>query len=275
MLHFINADLFSQKEMDNVVEGANLGCKINILTAPKVLRGEDPVAKHQLFTQIRSVEDLEECKSIYEKCANIRHYHSANGKDSAYIDANKGNKESYVVLVALPFNGFAEPLPETTDYRIHRGMFVKSDRKTILCNGKKYKKVLYLLVEVNAARFDPEHRNYAEELKLVFSSYNLETTPEAVNTIKTTSCVTFRKDAWGYDETSVQVDPVSADDFKGKTIFTVYKNEKTKADNKQEYTKKNESLNIDSLNAKFSGKDSKKSGKKSHNKNKKFGRKYY
>ena len=290
MLHFINTDLFYRQYDVDGEQGQNSNIESSVLTAPKVLRGAETVAKRRLFIQI--MQSSEPPKTVpFDLYANICRPSRQTGKSGngyTFIDLNTNNSDSYVVLVALPFNGFANPIPVSNDYRIHKGMLVQSDKKNILCNGNKYKKVLYLLVEVNAQRFSTLHKQHTDELKLEFSSYNLETLEDSVNTVKTTSVVTFTSDGCTYTEASEYVEPVDANDFVGKPIYTVYKGKESKSINlkeersKKSYTDGSNNINEDDVEAlqnKFlggKGKKQKSSGRMSHKNGKRArgGKKY-
>lgn len=253
MLYYVNAkDLLQTEGKEIDVENGSYW-RETITTPCKVLRGKDTTPKYHVITQIKS--ESKNCDFV-EKYANIRTIEGKSGSSKVYIDSSEKNRESYIAIIAIPFNGFAESIPESNDFRIYRGMIFKSDARKIMCNGKAYKKVLYLIVEVNSQKFDPEHKYHADELHLNFTSYNLETKNDVTNTVKTDVVVTFTENNVTYEESVTEVEPVNPEDFKGKNIFTIFKKGKNDREKKpvDKFNKKSDNGTSYNKNKKSRGK---------------------
>ena len=100
----------------------------------------------------------------------------------------QGDDKANVFVIAFPFNGMIKPIPQNPQYRIYKGL-IASSAKPFFFNNRKYRKVLYLIVEFNKNLFNPEHKYHTDEIAIQFDSYSLFTDKES-NAQKTT-CETF------------------------------------------------------------------------------------
>ena len=75
-----------------------------------------------------------------------------------------------IYLIAFPFNGFLKCIPESPLYRIYKGALVTSAKK-FWFNDRKYKKVLYLIVEPNLNLFKPDHKYHQEKIDVTIEAY--------------------------------------------------------------------------------------------------------
>ena len=82
---------------------------------------------------------------------------------------NSENK-SDIYVVAFPFNGMILPIPEDPTYRIYKGMIMSSVRPFYF-KGRRYRKILYLVVEPHRALFDQNHKYHTDTISLKLESY--------------------------------------------------------------------------------------------------------
>ncbi|MCM1214041.1 MAG: hypothetical protein NC548_05925 [Lachnospiraceae bacterium] len=83
-------------------------------------------------------------------------------------DEKRRNANIYVL--AIPFNGMIVPIPEDPTYRIYKGM-IGSSQRPIYVHGRRYRKVLYLVIEPNMALLDPEHKHHVREISVKVESF--------------------------------------------------------------------------------------------------------
>lgn len=81
---------------------------------------------------------------------------------------NRRNANIYVL--AIPFNGMIVPIPEDPTYRIYKGM-IGSSQRPIYVHGRRYRKVLYLVIEPNMQLLDPEHKHHVREIVVKVESF--------------------------------------------------------------------------------------------------------
>ena len=247
MITLINKKLFKLKKTES---DRDTFFKTNVLTAMKVKKSKksDDMAQTVITTIKSKSEDYNASNT------SVHSFSTHNGKRVATLFSTDEKNDSDIYLVAIPFNGFAEPMVESKEYRIHQGIIVQSDKRNIEFEGALYKKVLYLVVEPNTALFNPDHKYHVDEISLIFSSYNLETTNNDValitTTMKRTSYVAFKQDGFTYRETVDESDPVNPEDFKGKQVFPIYTKEK-KAERKSFNNKRQDENNKKSSGDKF------------------------
>ena len=82
---------------------------------------------------------------------------------------NSENK-SDIYVVAFPFNGMILPIPEDPTYRIYKGMIMSSVRPFYF-KGRRYRKILYLVVEPHRALFNQNHKYHTDTISLKLESY--------------------------------------------------------------------------------------------------------
>ena len=82
---------------------------------------------------------------------------------------NSENK-SDIYVVAFPFNGMILPIPEDPPYRIYKGMIMSSVRPFYF-KGRRYRKILYLVVEPHRALFNQNHKYHTDTISLKLESY--------------------------------------------------------------------------------------------------------
>ena len=156
--------------------------------------------------------------------------------------SDKNRYDMNIFFVAIPFNGFLEPIPEDYGYRIYRSVFVTGERQSIEFHGKMYKKILYLILVPNMTLFSKDNEHHRDVIEFVTNSYHLESNPEdrknkrtvkVVNTLRITNNL---EDIQHMDTTSTIVDPIKPDAFKNVTLVPIY--DPTKNRSKSEEGKK-------------------------------------
>ena len=253
MIKFINPELF---HLDTtLVQGEHSDYfKTVVSSAIKVTTKQSNDKVRKVVTTI--ISDKEDITSSDTNCV-IKTAPTANGTMRVSINAfERNDHDTDIYLVAIPFNGFIEEIEKSFQYRIYRGVMVKTDKRTIEFQGNTYKKVAYMIVVPNGNMLEDNNKYHEDELTLKVSSYNLETIEEDKHdTIKSTTTITFTKsETCGTDskvECNVEtVDPINPDDFKGKIIFPIYAkkshdtdsntsdNSEGNTDEKNGYTKK-------------------------------------
>ena len=247
MIKFINEQLF-KITTEKVEHEKGDYFKSDVITAMNVVKGRD--AKNSGKLLITKIIASNEDYNTSNTAVNVMTLES--GKKKVSIKSSDRNKyDSRIFMIAIPYNGFAEPIEHTNLYRIHKGLIAKSSKRNIVLekDGQTYKKVLYLMVTLNEAVFLEEHKYHTDEIVLKFVTYNLESrknedTSETVNeTVKTTVFITFTKDGASYNTFSETVSPVNAEDFVGKRIFTVFEKKPyvpKKGDSEKSYVNKND-----------------------------------
>lgn len=85
-----------------------------------------------------------------------------------------GEDRANIFVVAFPFNGMIRPLKEDPRYRIYKG-FISSSIKPFFHNNHKYRKVLYLVIEINKNLFRPDHYFHTDKIDIEFESFALFT----------------------------------------------------------------------------------------------------
>lgn len=216
MITFINESLFTVKS-EAVSNDRGDIFKTDVLTVPTVLKKKSSETAPRVFTKITSsTEDYNESNAAVHASVGFK------GSEKISIRASERNRyDSDLYMVAIPFNGIAQPIEPSHNFRIHKGFVAVSDRRNIEFDGAMYKKVLYLLIEPNNALFDKNHKYHVDEINLDFVTYNLETKDEETTvTVKTTTTLRFTETAVEFFVASEETEPVAADTFRGQKLFT-------------------------------------------------------
>lgn len=100
----------------------------------------------------------------------------------------QGDDRANLYVVAFPFNGMIKPIPENPQYRIYKGL-IASSAKPFFFNNRKYRKVLYLVIEINKNLFKPDHKYHTDKIEIVLESFGLFNDRETGE--KKTNCETF------------------------------------------------------------------------------------
>jgi len=227
MITFINDKLFTVNTEAVSNEKGDF-FKTDILTVPTVLKKNNSETAQRVFTKITSsTEDYNDSNMAVHASAGFK------GSEKISIRASERNKyDSDLVMVAIPFNGIAQPIEPSHNFRIHKGMVATSNKRNIEYDGNLYKKVLYLMIEPNNALFKPDHKYHVDEINLDFVSYNLETKEDATTTtVKTTSTLRITEGAIEFYVSSEECEEISADTFRGQKLFTTMQHNTHKGSN--------------------------------------------
>ena len=145
----------------------------------------------------------------------------------------QGDDRANVYIVAFPFNGMIKPIPENPQYRIYKGLIVSSI-KPFFFNNRKYRKILYLVIEVNKNLFNADHKYHTNEINIELESYalfdDIETKEKKTNyekfMLKVLSPTGDYITNWDYD---VINEPVIMTAEPGQPLWVTYNNFKNHA----------------------------------------------
>ena len=129
------------------------------------------------------------------------------------LKENSENK-SDIYVIAFPFNGMITPIPEDPKYRIYKGMIMSSVRPFYF-NGRRYRKILYLVIEPHRALFDKNHKHHTDVINITLESYAIykdkETGEEKTNheTFRLDMCTASSMTGWDYEtmDEAYKIDP--------------------------------------------------------------------
>ena len=97
------------------------------------------------------------------------------GQNSVYIRTIKDGEDrddTTVVIMAIPFSGILKQIPKSKDYRILTGCIVRSS-EGITFEDKEYTSVLYLVMTMNPALYDKNHRHHIYEASITVDAYQI------------------------------------------------------------------------------------------------------
>ena len=80
------------------------------------------------------------------------------------------DNKSDIYVVAFPFNGMIQPIDADPTYRIYKGLIMSSVRP-FYYNGRRYRKILYLVIEPHRALFDKNHKHHTDAIDIALESY--------------------------------------------------------------------------------------------------------
>ncbi len=199
MLTLLNEELYSFETIfgtDRVTSKET--CKISISTSNKIVRyarGSNP--KNQNYhkppmrkdgVDLSSSPQIEtttrEILSVFTPSSDptnwkglpisLRVGESLGGQPNVSVrclgDGNPNKANIYVL--AFPFNGLIKPIPEDPKYHIYKGVISTSVRPFFF-NGRRYRKVLYLVIEPHMALFNADHSHHTNSIPITLESYAL------------------------------------------------------------------------------------------------------
>lgn len=225
MFTLINKELFSMRE-SNTRTPYGVCYQTDVLTSPAVVLG--PASKF--------ISSTRQLLRIYSKEAD---YNNVNqlislkptpaGNNSVSLKADASNRyDANVMAVAFPFNGVVKPIEFSKQYRIHRGMIVSSTSNTVELGDKKFRNILYFLIEPHYNLFAEDHAYHTPEIRIPFESYEDcpcdETTTERKSYVHRMILVITKDSAHvEWDEEYIPRIPraVTAE-FRKEKLFTLY-----------------------------------------------------
>ena len=114
------------------------------------------------------------------------------------------DNKSDIYVVAFPFNGMIQPIDADPTYRIYKGLIMSSVRP-FYYNGRRYRKILYLVIEPHRALFDKNHKHHTDVINITLESYAIykdkETGEEKTNheTFRLDMCAASSMTGWDYE----------------------------------------------------------------------------
>ncbi len=100
-------------------------------------------------------------QNLFDAQLEVRCHRMSQDKDQANV-----------YVIAFPFNGLINPIKEDPKYRIYKG-FICSSAKPFIFNNRKYRKVMYLVIEIHKNLFNPDHVHHCDSIPIKLESYAL------------------------------------------------------------------------------------------------------
>lgn len=159
MLYIVHPELVEQSSIPapEGIENPNLTTQY-FCTSQAVWydKNNDNAEKYKEIPLFRLISDIDEFNT--RPLSIITTGDENSKKTKTTIRALPRNKENAnIVVLAIPFNGKMIPLEDSDKYRLHKGILVTSDSYSINLvtnEEQKYKKVLYLVIELLDTNFD-------------------------------------------------------------------------------------------------------------------------
>ena len=208
MIKFYNKDLFQ------VGTDSRLDIKGQLVKFRSIPIGKD--GKEFLIGSCLADRD-------YQK-ENVRILTSfVNRKPVVKIKASdKNHYDVDVYMMAIPFNGIIQPIPESFDYRIYRAFIAQSERRDIEFEGKLYKKIAYMVISPNTQLLKEDHAHHKLTLEFDFSFINREGYESETVCKKTTVSIRFTKEGLISTTSEENVSDEYTDGFREKKTFPLY-----------------------------------------------------
>lgn len=139
-------------------------------------------------------------------------------------DTNNAN----VYVLAIPFNGMINPIPEDPKYHIYKGL-IGSSVRPFFFNGRRYKKILYLVIEPHMKLFAPDHKYHTDQIDIRVDTYAIvndkETGKDYTNhetyTFSVVSADGMYRDKWEYERLEEPV--YISDDTTAQPVWHTFK----------------------------------------------------
>lgn len=131
-----------------------------------------PINREILSVNYISDAQAETPSLLMEQPTSLKVTDNARGIPQVTVRCLKDNSDnkSDIYVVAFPFNGMIQPIPEDPRYRIYKGMIMSSVRPFYF-KGRRYRKILYLVVEPHRALFNVNHKYHTDTIELKLESY--------------------------------------------------------------------------------------------------------
>lgn len=170
MYTLINEDLFSFRFTQDSGQQSNFPHQMEICSANELVRypkedDQDPQKDGEVVVNMQKVVPI--CRKILSvfsvdddftnhPMSYRAQWNVFNERPNPFVSIrchDSGEDHGNLFIIAFPFNGRLKPIPPSNEYRILKGTIVSSV-KNFWYQNKKYRKVLYLIVEPNAEAFD-------------------------------------------------------------------------------------------------------------------------
>ena len=225
MFEIINEELCSFESSKETSEKGGEYFKLSVNTSGRVVRLSE--ADQDYLSHIRPILKLTSPDiNYYDYPMTVHTRESATGVPNVLVKANPNNDgyDSRIFVVAFPFNGIIQPIPESKLYRIYKGVLAVSDKKNIRFNNRFYKKILYLVIEPNYRLFDPEHLFHVDDIGLKLEAYAYYKKEETEVSIYEAMSVNFNETGWSA-EWDINDDAPIKDMtvYKGTPLYTTFR----------------------------------------------------
>lgn len=173
----------------------------------------EPINREILNINFATPEIIDNPALMSTQPTSIKVLYNTKGTPSVSVRCAEQNKSSLYVI-AFPFNGMLLPIPEDPKYRIYKGMISPSVRP-FYYNGRRYRKILYLVIEPHSALFNPTHKYHVDDIPIKLESYAIykdrETGEEKTNheTLNFVIDVHGASSQWEYEtmDEAYRIDP--------------------------------------------------------------------
>lgn len=141
---------------------------IDMRNNPKI----EPINREILTINYVNEEVQKNPQVLSEQATSLKVVDNAKGIPTVSVRClrNDSPNKSDLYVIAFPFNGMILPIPEDPCYRIYKGMIVPSVRPFYF-NGRRYRKILYLVVEPHRALFNSDHKHHKDYICMEINSY--------------------------------------------------------------------------------------------------------
>lgn len=206
MINFVNSDLFNFRLKKEVDPRTNREYqKIQVLTSDKLVqprnsymessdtrygapyqngvvnRGDvlKPISMElfRISAPIANYDDVGSDENLRSRVANIQFpmsifatYRNPRRPRIEVRCHRNGEDHTNLFVVAFPFNGMLQKLTVTKAIRIYSGA-IQTSKKPFFYRSHKYRKILYLIIEVNKKIFEEDHPYHADFIDLNLESF--------------------------------------------------------------------------------------------------------
>ena len=163
--------------------------------------------------------------------------------------------KSNLFIVAFPFNGMLTKIPEDPHYRIYKGIIMSSVRPFYF-NNRRYRKILYLVIEPHTALFEANHKYHADKIDITLESFAVykdrESGDEKTNHEKFTLSIAKSSYSVGWDYETMN-EAVRIDAADTNPLWTTFKF--VQKDNNRKFNKPQNNSHYENKENKFSSDD--------------------
>lgn len=240
MYTLINEDLFSFRFTEDSGQQSNFPHQMEICSANELVRypkedEEEPVKEGDVVINMQKTIPINrKILSVYSVDDNFTNHPMSyraqwnvfNERPNPFVSIrchDHGVDRTNLFIIAFPFNGRLKPIPPSKEYRILKGTIVSSV-KNFWYQNKKYRKVLYLIVEPNKDFLDG-----SGEVTMTLEGYGIyhDLHNDGIEMTKhETLTLTFTDNEGNYKAESVHevIDhPVQLESFTGKELWQTAK----------------------------------------------------
>ncbi len=240
MINIVNKELFDFKDfIREADQGREKLHQLDIFTTPQATKFSSSNSKIVSNSrQLLRLSSQSENYKDYKHSISVRD--NANNKRSVLIRANERvRRDANIFLVAFPFNGLVKPIEFSKQYRIYKGYIATSDSFNILFNNRKYKRVLYLIIEPNMNLFTEGHAFETSKIDIDIESVAYSKQGGETVSIKETLNISITADDYTTSMEREEVEPVDMSIYKGTQMYTQFEIKNRETSNKPVVETKN------------------------------------